>query len=204
MLSHYEIYKNKTIKYLYPSLIELGRVFSIKLNEFNVVGTFIADLNYYTLNSCLYIAIGTKPYAEGFSLTQYRESFHEFLCWLKTQDFYETDYPFEYDFHIIAVRLPETLSSSIDSFMAGEYSKMFTTEQVVRYFKTVSLPDKEQEKRRNEEIKETYAVLTKSLAYVEKYAQKINKEFLTNLSPKCFFNVELDKQPDLSKEILNY
>lgn len=204
MLQKDEIYNNKTFKYLYPCLIELGRSFTNRLNKFVKAGVFIADMNYYTLNSCLYIVISTKPYKEELTLTQYRTDFQELLYWIKLQDFYETDYCYKEDFHIIVVKLPDYLSSSIDLFMSGEYSKIFTIEQINRYFRTVSLTNKILEKEKNAEIENTRKILTKDRAYTEEYAQKINGEYQTNISPKYFQNVELDKPPILSEEILNY
>lgn len=204
MLRNDTLYENKTFKYLFPCLIDYDRVFINKLNELVLAGVFIADMNYYTLNSCLYLVINTKPFQENFYLTNYRKKVQDFLCWVKLQYFYETDYLYQMDFHVVVIKLFIELSSAIDSFMSGEYSKMFTIEQVSKYFKTVTLKNKTLEEERNKEIREARSVLTKDPTYLKEYVQKINKEYETNVSPKYFYNVELDTPPDLSKEILNY
>ena len=204
MLKKDELHVNRTFKYLYPCLIELGPAFIGKLNKFVKLGIFITDMNYYTLNTCLYLVINVSPYRAGYLLEEYRKEFQEFLYWFKMQDFYETDYCYQTNFHIIVVKLPEILSSSIDSFMSGEYSKIFTKEQINKYFKPISLIDPIMEEKRNKEIQDTKSILTKDKAYIETYAKRVNKEYQTNVSPKYFQNVELDKPPYLPNEILNY
>ena len=89
-------------------------------------------------------------------------------------------------------------------FVNGDYSLMYKPSEITKYFKYLSIANKEIESRQNKKLKETRSVLTKDKNYLKTFVDRVNKDFGTNVSTDSFIRAELDYPPVKKEEIFNY
>lgn len=128
-----EVYHNKTVKFLLPSLKYLGDDFRAKFNSVQALAFGLHDTQLdgtpYEGQRLVYILIDklAKP-----------TLFNSFIVWLRVQPFYALDYAFDNlqtgRMHMVAVAYPEELGDAYDKFIKGKYSKMYSKEEVKLFF----------------------------------------------------------------------
>ena len=134
-------YLNKTWKFLLPCLRGHGSIF---VNKFNPIFKLAAGVHDTLLDGA--------EMSEGRNLLilcdkkHQEKNFYMFLNWLKLQPYYKGDYCPDADIksrkHIIIIQIPTQFNNSYDCFLRGEYSKMYTGEQLDTLF---THPDRQNE-----------------------------------------------------------
>ena len=197
-----EITINKTFQYLVPCLSEYGRQFVTKYVNVKKLAFGIKDE--YTVNP------NKDPWI--FILTNKRVNpakFQDFLNYVKKQEYFVKDYPYDnlhsYK-HMIVIKFPESCHKAFHMFLAGKYSKMYTKEQLDKFF------------YRN--IKESVPahkvwiqsrkVINKNPEIIGDFIKKLQKEFGNNLRlAKSDFKgedkeLEFPVSYELETEVFNY
>lgn len=179
------VYTNKTRKYLLPCLMEYGANFTVKLENVFKIAVGIGDI--------IISNRGIKHEKHLFILLESNIApsfFIEFLDWIKKQSMYEDDYVFDNiqksTAHMVILKLPEKYYSSFETFKLGEYSKMYSKEDINKFFKS-------------NDIKQ---VLIKDHNYRIRFVGIINRRFKSSIQVSDWEG-ELDFKPD-NKEIFNH
>lgn len=202
-----KLYKNRTWKYLYPSLKEYDVELMNYLASFFKLGVGIDDLNFKSSEAhCLFILIDTKVIlVNAREAQEYQNEFAKFLDWLSHRFYYVADYPFDTNGkHMVVIRLPLKHRITLEAFKKGLYSKMYTPKEVVAYFKYCVLSNKAVELERNKEISNTRDILMKDKNYIPTFVNIVNKKYKTDATNDDFEGAELDFPPDFEEEIFNY
>lgn len=206
-----ELYKNRTWRYLYPSLKIYGKELMTYLSQFLKIGVGIGDSNTNIKDPCIFILIDTNmAFKTQAELDSYKNRFANFLNWLKYQPYYITDYVYDGldsggEKHMIVLRISYKHDLSYTSFIKGKYSEMYKQSDVYSYFGVVSLPkNKQTEIKLNKELEETRGILFKDSKYIPAFAKIVNGRFGTDNPDSDFIGAELDFPPELSEEIFNY
>lgn len=181
------VYKNKTLRYIVPTLKSYGKEFVEKLSKLSYRGFTIGDLNYSdSLSDYIFCIVSINNY----------KAFNELLDYLENKDYYVTDYIYSLTNKLHCIVLKNPRPEVIDNFLAGKYSKMYSEEEINRFFlKTVTI-------KGVEHYTEVYAILTKRPEYQNKFIENIYKDFGTQLD-LVSEDMELDYPPIQSEEILN-
>jgi len=183
-------YINKTRRFLLPSLIFHGNVFTKKISRIFKLAVGIHDIllddSEISNKKCIYIMTDKKVQ---------EKIFYNFLEWIRFEDYYITDYCPDSDIrksrkHIIVLNIPKDVGNAYDKFLQGKYSKMYTKSQLNLLF---SEPQKINE----------YNILSKNKKALDQFIKKINSEFNVNSNPNDFLNSELELPLKKSEEIFN-
>jgi len=129
-----EWYVNKTWRFLLPCLRGHGNNFVEKFNLIFKLGVAIHD-----------IILDGSDMSEGRNILimcdkeHKKEDYEKFLDWIKLQDYYRGSYcpnsEVEYSRkEVIIIQVPKQFYSAYDYFLKGEYSKMYTEEQIEALF----------------------------------------------------------------------
>lgn len=161
------IYMNRTKKYLVPCLLHYGKDFSDRLNNLFKLACGIGDFALtdmgVELEKHVFILIDTK-----FS----RKFFKSTMEWLRTKDYYETDYPFDDihrgHLHMLVIKLPEQYYDTFGKFKEGQFSSMYSYEDLNKFFINQS---------------DEFKVLTKDKDHIIKFVGKVNEIFATDMDP---------------------
>jgi hypothetical protein len=185
-----KLYKNRTYTYLYPILKYYGDNFKSRINKIIKLGVGIKDTNYDCRGDrCIFILLQSKNNLNP----NYDKNLQEFLDWIKTQDYYKSDYIFSNinkNRHMIVLKIPTIFNKSFDNFILGKYSKMFSKNIIETYFKDTPLSN-------NKRIR---SVLNKDSKYLQSFVDIINKEFNTSISKDRLTHIELDYPLNYKKE----
>lgn len=206
-----KLYKNRTWRYLYPSLKIYGKELMTYLSQFLKISVGIGDSNVETKEPCIFILIDTNmAFKTQAELDSYKNRFANFLNWLKYQSYYVTDYVYDGldsggEKHMIVLRLSYKHDLSYLSFIKGKYSEMYKKSDIYNYFKAINLPaNKPAEVKLNKELEETRGILFKENKYISKFAKIVNDRFGTDNPDSDFIDAELDFPPELIEEVFNY
>ncbi len=186
-----KLYINKTWRYLTPSLRGHGEVFIEKFNRLFKLAVGIHD----TLLDGSELSNGRNIYV--LVDKKYKpEEFKEFMNFLEYQPYFKGDYCPSVDIlksrkHMIILDIPEKFNVAYDSFLRGEYSKMYSKKYLELFF---SVPEKTKE----------YSILSKSGDSLEEFAREVSKEFGTIANPKDFDTAERDLPLKKVEEIFHY
>lgn len=129
------LYINKTVKYLVPSLGFYGPTLKTKLNMVNKLAFGIHD----NLIEGTHLA-GQRNIFILLDRLVRPELYENFMSWIKHQDYYVADYPYDdvqeaYSRkHMLIISYPEKLGDVYDKFLLGKYSKMYSKEEIELYF----------------------------------------------------------------------
>lgn len=188
-----KVIKNKTWRYLVPCLKNYGHIFTEKfnLNVFKVAaGVYddsFRDMELDISNS-IFIVCERRVNIEKFS---------DFLTWIREQKYYVTDYNYDTDiedskYHMFVIRVPDRNRMAHHYFLKGEYSKMYTQQDIDYIF---SSPRRKTEKD----------VLTLNPEFREVFIEQIQKEFKTKLESSDFSDdfKEFELPPKRMEEIFN-
>lgn len=112
------------------------------------------------------------------SIENGRKIFDNFLKYVKSSSYYYDDYILDSIGHCVVLQIPKDWYKVYDSFIKGEYSKMYSKVQVKAMFSN----------------KDNISVLTKDAEYRPVFVEKLNKKFGTNLKVD-------DLPPDIELEV---
>lgn len=124
------IFENYTKKYLVPSLKVFGASFANLFHKLDKIafgiGDFIADICGSFFKEVVFILVKVNPYLQYV------------MERLKQMGLYEYDYCFDNiifgKYHVIVIQYPTVFKNSYYEFLNGNYSKMFTPQQVTVFF----------------------------------------------------------------------
>lgn len=180
------LYQNATARYLGPCLSVYGRDFSYWMNNIYKVGVGIGDI---IVNRC-----GLKFEKHIFILvdvSKLQMYFKGFISWIREQSMYEEDYVYgdirTSSIHMVVIKFPEQFYSVLEPFRLGEYSKMYTQEQIDTLFK---------------DFPGTKRILVKDHNYRVKFVNRLNKDWNSDIKPEEW-DGELDLPPERHKNIFN-
>ena len=185
-----DVAPSKTTKYLLPCLSSYGTEFNKRLSNVFKVAAGIGDI--------IVDNVGTKHEKHVFILIDTKidaPTFREFIQWIRQQPMYENDYVYDNitktRFHMVIIKLPEKFYGAFTTFKKGEYSKMYSMENIEKFF--VRHP-------------ETKKVMVKDNSYKITFAKTLNKLWNTTISEKEAHEIEgeLDLPPTDESEVFNH
>ncbi len=186
-----KIYANRTRSFLLPVVKEHGSVFLHYISSIFKVAVGIDDYKLrehgYRFDSHLFFLINT---------VSSRKHFLNALEWFRTHDSYAFDYPFDNlvsgHMHMIVIQIPSEFKRSYKQFIKGNYSKMYTKEQIERVFS----PDSDNLK-----------IFNPNRKVKEEFVELVNKDFGTSLTVADFEGekeLEVEYPFNRMEEIFNY
>jgi hypothetical protein len=175
-----EIFMNKTKRFLAPCLNEYGETFIGHINSVFKVAIGIGDMlliqKKLSYEQHIFILIDTATA---------KEHFKKFIKWFRNQDMHEDDYAYDDirtgRYHMVVIKLPESCYKPAQLLRQSQFSKMFTVEQINKYFKN-----------RDERL-----ILIKDSNYRITYAHKLNDLFEATVKPE---DIEGELEFPLRKE----
>lgn len=173
------------MRYLSPILNTYPKLFQSTLNK-NRFNLAVCDVDYYK---------ATKKQFRNllFLQTLYNT---ELISVCRNIKYFVDEYPLDLsDKYIIVLDIPEEFDSSYESFLKGDYSKMYTREQLER-IKIRQIVDGK--------INGTYLVLTANQMAYDEYCQVINIVYGTNHYPMKEDIKEFDIPPRINQEVFNF
>lgn len=202
-----KLYENRTWKYLYPCLKHYGEELNKYLSSFLKLAIGLGDNNVEKdedFNS-IYILLDTNlPLSTGKARQEYKDKLSKFLDWVSYQDYYISDYIFDTSMHMVVLKIPEEHNNSYFHFIKGEFSEMYNPKSITKYFKYISIPNKELELRHNNKLKDIKSVFNKDKKYIHVFVNRVNKDFNTDVGVEYFQEAELDYPLKKKEEIFNY
>jgi len=201
MIITHEIYCNKTLKYLYPQLGTYGKTFIKELQETqNILAVGYVDWIYKKVKriehkGMLFILIDKNGKFDSkkeryVNLQKSKANFNSFLGYIREHKSYVDDYLFDFKLrhhHMIVIRLPDRFEKSYEPFLNGEYSKMYTEEEVAEMG-----------------FNKAKGVFNKSEDYKKVFLDKINQEFNCTLRLEDLGDRELELPPNIKEETFNF
>lgn len=203
---------NQTRKYLIPQFKHYGLELIDKIRKLNIKGTFIQDYGVNITPSAreikpeiyfLFDVNGPLTYGHYNDIKASRLEFMQTLQYFKKLNCYTIDYPFDSNrdghFHVVVLKLPEP--TTLEPFLKGNYSKMYSSKQIEEW-----IPEKIKIIEDGQEVyryTNAFQVLTRVPDYFETFKQKAVEEFGSRESavdPKA----EYDFPPYMPNEILRY
>lgn len=205
-----KLFKNKTWRYLYPTLKYYGPDLDNYITSFIKLSIGIGDTNVAFEEDNLFTLfdVELKNHMQ-INLQKYREKFQQFLHFVRIQHYYTSDYVYKYDKfstgHVVVLKIPYIFKSAMYNFIKGKYSLMYSEEQINKYFGFRKFDNKTLEREVNKIIKSTRDVFLKDEKRKEAFIKRVNFDFDTNIKEEMFNdNFELDYPPRFSEEIFNY
>lgn len=191
-----ENYINRTWKYLLPCLNIYGPQFRQKLVNVFKLAVGIGD-TLYTKNrdkSCLFLLIDKK-----INNTQFKH----FIEYVYNQVYYVDDYCFDDPLtgrlHIVVIEMPSIYKKSYERFLEGNYSKMYTKENIANLY------DKYNSK--SKVFKDVRHVLTRDRKAIPSFIKVLKNTFGDDIN-LTVEDAENHKEYDLplntKEEIFNY
>lgn len=202
-----KLYDNRTWRYLFPCLKSYGEEFTNYLKTFFKLGVGLGDVNFEekTDGKSIFILFETDfAFPLHKDTIKYKEDFARFLLWLRNQPFYIEDYIYDKNQHMIVVKIPEEYFDTVKYFKKGKYSKMYTDKEIQKYFKYVTLSNKQAEVEVNNRFKKTRGILKKEKEYLEDFVKEVNNKFGTEVTSLEMKDAELDFPPNPEEEVFNY
>lgn len=183
-------YKNKTWRYLVPTLRDYGDEFIGRLNKVFKLASGIHD----TLLDASELSKGRNIYLM-IDIKYQPDNYKEFEAFIKHESFYVTDYCPDADItksrkRVFVIKVPKRFHNAYDMFLQGRYSEMFEDEDVEKLFGS---PAKERE----------YKIIKKSPDMVVEFADSVNSYFKSNVLSYNFMQGELELPLIKSEEIFN-
>tara|TARA_R100001377_G_scaffold85310_1_gene71517 strand:+ start:46477 stop:47097 length:621 start_codon:yes stop_codon:yes gene_type:complete len=182
------IYKNKTWNYFAPILNYYGKALIGWINTTHKLAVGVGDNNHINPDPSVYLLFDAKYQPQNFE---------KFLSWVRYQDFYVVDYLYSSDLkdgrkHMVVLTVPEPYVKTYYHLLAGEYSKMFTSDQIKGLFG-------------HERKKDANVLSKKPIAYTH-FINKLNEEFKSNVDEDDFDkeSIEFDLPFRLEEEVFNY
>lgn len=164
------IVMNKTRKYLAPCLRLHGSNFITRYGDVYKVAIGIGDIvaikSNISFEKHIFILLESKTNSQSTT---------SFLKWVREQSFYEEDYAYDHiskgHLHMLIIKLPEECYDAHDNLLKGDFSEMYSPEQLKSFF---------------DQSTEVYKVLTKDHDYRVTFSKKLKEEYDVDLSPDDF------------------
>lgn len=199
---------NQTRRYLIPQFKHYGLDIIRKIKSLAIKGVFIQD---YGINISeesrkikpeiyfLFDVNGFTKFGHYINVKQSRMEFMEALQYFRNLDYYVIDYPFDSNkngnLHVVVLKIP--FPETLDLFLQGQYSKMYTKDQIKNWVpETIEI---------NGHVEKTsiYQVLTKDPKYFDTFRNKVIDELGVRES-SINYKSEYDLPPYYPNEILRY
>ena len=169
-----KFYHNKTSKYIAIIFKEYGKELINRLNKLMKLAIGINDKalpDKLKFNNHLFILVDTQANTDYFI---------ESIEWLRENNYLTFDYPFddieEGYMHMLVIEIPKRYKHSLQQFIYGNYSKMYTENQLKELF----LPDDSR-----------LGVLRREYSAIEKFLKEVEHKYDTKVRP-----VEWDGEAD--------
>lgn len=183
--------KNKTLLYILPQLNFYSRNISNRIKTDNFYGCYIG-----------YKALDTEHIYLLYKVID--EDTKSFVQWLSNKDYCVDYIDVDSVYKLLKIELPEKFRGSLERFIGGEYSEMYSKEDVDKIFMPIEYKYlKELQELFNKENEDLKKILTKNKEYEKVFLDKINNTFDTNLE-KLNEKSEYDFKPNLKDEIFYY
>lgn len=132
-------------------------------------------------------------------------AFRNFMTWIVNQEYYLFDYPFDDVIkgrkHMLVLKIPDQYDKAYEHFLKGEYSKMYTLEEVDRLFAIGRYGDPDVAILRSQ----SRDVILKSISMRKPFIQKLKESFGDlDIKESDLTGKELDFPIEKQKEIFNY
>lgn len=190
-----KIYKNKTFNFLVPILSDYPVAFKQKISQ--QVSKLAYGIYDKILDKTEIVKDNHRPI---FILCdKLSGNFDNFIIWLKTQEYYITDYTASYNinsrYHMIVIDTIEEHHNTYDKFITGLYSEMYSEKDIDRLFSA----DKS----------DIIGILTKDKLSINKFISKVRDTFNVDVNDskdfyddikECEFPYKLSE----SEEVFNY
>lgn len=207
-----KLFDNKTFRYLYPCLKHYGQIFREKINSVFKLAIGIGDMvseSKYGNKPCIYILISTFiPTMSGPDNVEYGKKVDEIVKWFREQHYYVDDYLYDIinanSNRILVLEIPEIYRDSYYHFIRGKYSKMYSTEDIDKFYNKVVRKNKELEKKINDRVEYSKKVLLKDESILPDFVSKLNKEFGTKMTEPEMKGTELDFPLTMEEEIFSF
>jgi len=185
-----KLYVNKTWRFLAPCLRGHGDAFVKKFNPLHKLAVGIHD----SLLDGSELSNGRNIYLMIDKEYKPRE-YKKFMEYLEYQEYFKGTYCPDSEItssrkQIIILEIPEIFKESYDHFLKGEYSKMYSEEQIKLFFG-------------NSTKKKDFEILSRSGEALKEFVTKVNKEFNTETSIKNFDECEWELPLIKKEEIFN-
>lgn len=183
-----QIIVNKTKKYLSPCLKAYGDEFQKRIHAVWKVGIGIGDIitirSNISFEKHIFILCNTKPDLGAFI---------RFIDWIKEEDMFEEDYAFDNIsggcLHMVVIKLPEQCYDAFETFKKSEFSKMYSPENLKKFF---------------DEKSDVFKVLIKDHNYKIEFSKFLQKEYNVTIPPQDIDETfEFDLPIDFKEEIFN-
>ncbi len=196
------VHINQTRKYLVQQVQHYGEEFMhhIKNNQVLVYAVQDYKTGSKKIEPHIYALIdvnGEKRYNIYVDQLESRKQFQKSLSFFQNHYSYVTDYCYDSNktghLHVIVFKLP--FPEKLKYFLEGQYSKMYSEEELKKWFpKTI---------RKNKT--EQWMVLTKDKEHIPIFIKKLENEFgKLKITNDDLIDAELDFPPNLKNEILRY
>lgn len=200
------LFINRSFKYISPCMKLYGEEFTTKMRLLSGLAIAIQDYGFNTekkFKNELYYLIdvnGVFKYDKYMYPEKSRVDFMHVISWLRQQEFYVKDYPFDSGKHghqhIICLKTPIDI---IDNFIQGKYSQMYSKDILERIVKKTITVDKQ------EVINPVYGVLSHDPEYIPFYLDQLNSDYNTSLKAEDIkHHTEYDIPPLPKNEVLRW
>lgn len=182
---------NRTLLYILPQLNFYSRNISNRVKTDNFYGCYIG-----------YKALDTEHIYLLYKVID--EDTKEFVQWLSNKDYCVASIEVDSIYKLLKIKLPNEFRGSLEKFLGGKYSEMYSKEDVDKIFIPIEYKYlKELQELFDKENRDLKNILTKNKEYENVFLDKVNKTFDTNLE-KLNENSEYDFKPNLKDEIFYY
>lgn len=182
---------NRTLLYVLPQLNFYSRNISNRIKTDNFYGCYIG-----------YKALDTEHIYLLYKVID--EDTKDFVQWLSNKDYCVGFIDIDSVYKLLKIKLPNEFKGSLEKFLGGKYSEMYSKENVDKIFIPIEYKYlKELQELFDKENKDLKNILTKNKEYEKVFLDKVNKTFDTNLE-KLNENSEYDFKPNLKDEIFYY
>ena len=177
------------------------------IRENELIGTFLQDYGISKNKELkpevyfLFDVNGSKQYGHYLDISTARLSFMKMIARLKQKPYYVIDYPFDSNrdghLHVVVLKIP--FPEKFEIFLKGEYSKMYSDEEIEQY-----IPKKyviQEGDKTIEKVSKIYQVLTRDPDYKSVFADQCYDEFRVRITD---FEREWDFPPFMPNEILRH
>lgn len=186
-----QLYTNKTWRFLVPCLRDFGDAFVTKFNSTFKLACGIHD----SLFDNTPVANGRNIFIM-FDRWYDTTSFDKFLEYVKTQEYYVTDYCPDVNLVksrklILVLKFPENYNNAYDKFLEGKYSEMFTEQEAKFFYEEKSTIE--------------FKIVMKNPDIMSDFIKQVNTEFNTELTSRDFIGGinELEFPLKREEEIFN-
>lgn len=182
---------NRTLLYILPQLNFYSKNISNRVKTYNFYGCYIG-----------YKALDTEHIYLLYKVID--EDTKDFVQWLSNKDYCIASIDVDSIYKLLKIKLPNEFRGSLEKFLGGKYSEMYSKEDVDKIFIPIEYKYlKELQELFDKENKDLKNILTKNKEYEKVFLDKVNKTFDTNLE-KLNENSEYDFKPNLKDEIFYY